>query len=112
MAQLHSTHDGRPHARLLQCRDSIDRVDAALTALLRERVSLALEAARIKYAEGVPLTAPAREHAVLARVRGLAQSPLAADPLERIFRIIIDETRRAEFESLFGDAPPHDQRSI
>src|SRR5688572_22834574 len=108
MAQLHSVDDRKPHARLLQCRDNIDRVDAALTALLRERVSFALEAARIKYAAGVPLTVPSRENAVLSRVRSLAQSPLAADQLERIFRIIIDETRRAEFESLFGDAPPHD----
>ena len=106
MAQLDSTEGGRSHVRLLECRDNIDRVDAALTALLRERVCLALEAAQIKYAAGVPLTVPAREHAVLSRVRGLARSPIAADQLERIFRIIIDETRRAEFEALFGAAPP------
>ena len=112
MAQLQSTNDHRPHVRLSQCRDNIDRVDMALTALLRERVSLALEVARIKYSAGVPLTAPAREQAVLAHVRGLAQSPLSADLVERIFRTIIDETRRAEFESLFGGAAPHDHRSL
>lgn len=81
---------------LVQCRDDIDRVDRVLVALLRERARLAVSAGRIKVAAGQPVTAPAREAAILERVRHLAGEPLDAEAVARIFQRIIDETRAAE----------------
>jgi chorismate mutase len=95
-------HDRRSASMdpLGQCRQDIDRVDRVLAALLRERARLALQAGRMKLAAGEPLAAPARERAVLAQVRTLADEALEADRLERIFRTIIDETRGAEHQLL------------
>jgi chorismate mutase len=84
---------------LTQCRLDIDRIDAVLVALLRERTRVALDAGRIKDAGGHALIAPTREAAVLQRVRRLALAPLEADAVARIFERIIDETRAAEERS-------------
>lgn len=81
---------------LAQCRQDIDRVDAVLVALLRERARLAVDAGRIKSASGQPLVVPGREAAILERVRQLAAAPLDGDAVTRIFERIIDETRAAE----------------
>ena len=86
--------------RLRECRRKIDRVDAVLASLLRERLRLAIDAGRIKMKAGEPLRAPARERAVLSRVRTLAGPPLEADRLERIFKKIITETLEAEKQRL------------
>jgi len=103
--------DERPDAEdsLRQCRQDIDRVDRVLAALLRERARLALDAGRMKLAAGEPLSVPARELAVLARVRELAGAPLGADRLVRIFQTIIDETREAESQWLGLDGPAADR---
>lgn len=90
-----------------QCRQNIDRVDRVIAALLRERARLALEAGRMKLAAGVPLAAPAREDAVIARARELAGPPLAGDQLARIFQAIIDETRTAEYQWLTDGVDVH-----
>jgi len=84
---------------LAQCRQDIDRIDAVLVALLRERTRVALTAGRIKDAGGHAVVVPAREAAVLQRVRRLAAAPLDADAAARIFERIIDETRAAEERS-------------
>lgn len=89
--------------QLQQCRQDIDRVDGVIAALLRERVRLALSVGRMKQQAGEPLRVPARELAVLARVRTLAGAPLDADRLERIFQAIIDETCAAERQLLDAD---------
>ncbi|MFN2445472.1 MAG: chorismate mutase [Vicinamibacterales bacterium] len=81
---------------LVQCRADIDRVDAVLVALLRERARLAVRAGCIKVASGEPVVAPVREAAILERVRRLAGEPLDGEAMARIFRHIIDETRAAE----------------
>jgi chorismate mutase len=85
---------------LWQCRQDIDRVDGVLVALLHERARLAIAAGRMKLASGEPLIAPRREAAVLARVRGMAGTPLEGERLVRIFEAIIAETRAAEHEWL------------
>jgi chorismate mutase len=85
---------------LRRCRERIDDLDATIVALLRERMHLGMRAGHLKAAAGAPLIAAEREAAVLFRVRRLATAPLTADRAERIFRTIIDETRRAEWERL------------
>lgn len=96
MATEHQVEMAGTVDALVQCRDDIDRVDAVLVALLRERARLAVSAGRIKIASGQPVTAPAREAAILERVRRLAGEPLDGDAVARIFQHIIDETRAAE----------------
>ncbi|MGQ0734139.1 MAG: chorismate mutase [Acidobacteriota bacterium] len=85
-----------PATILADCRQRIDRIDAVVVALLRERVLTAVEAARAKTALGEPLKAPARETAVLERLALLAADPLDGHAVARIFRAIIDETLAAE----------------
>lgn len=85
-----------PSDVLADCRKRIDRIDAVLVALLRERVAVAVEAGRAKTAIGGPVLVPAREAEVLERVTSLAASPLGPDAVGRIFQTIIDETRTAE----------------
>lgn len=94
----HQTSDDSdpPQDPLARCRQDIDRVDAVLVALLRERTRLALNAGRLKSASGQPIAVPDREAAVLDRVRRLARAPLDAEAAARIFQRIIDETRSAE----------------
>ena len=96
--------DSEPAAAevLSRCREDIDRIDAVLVALLRERTRLAVCAGRLKAATGQPLTAPGREAAVIARVSRLAAPPLAPDAVGRIFERIIDETRAAEQRTIEG----------
>lgn len=81
---------------LSQCRQDIDRIDAVLVALLRERTRVALDAGRIKNGDGKALVVPSREAAVLTRVRQLAVAPLDGEAVARIFERIIAETRAAE----------------
>jgi chorismate mutase len=78
------------------CRHDIDRVDAVLVALLRERTRLAIQAGMLKLAGGLPVQAVAREAAVLERVQALTAPPLDSAAVARIFERIIDETRAAE----------------
>jgi chorismate mutase/prephenate dehydratase len=82
------------------CRRDIDRVDATIVALLRERARLAIDAGRIKREAGQQIDAPDRERAIRARVRELATAPLDPDAAERIFRRIIDEVRAIEIEEV------------
>jgi chorismate mutase len=83
---------------LEECRRIIDRVDATIVALLRERARLAIDAGRIKRDAGQPIDAPEREQAICERVRRLATAPLDPGAAERIFRRIIDEVRTIELE--------------
>lgn len=98
MADIISTQDSTAEAAdpLSLCRQDIDRVDAVLVALLRERTRLAIQAGIIKLAAGQPVQAIAREAAVLQRVQELAAPPLDSAAVARIFERIIDETLAAE----------------
>ena len=87
---------------LSRCREDIDRIDAVLVALLQERARLALCAGRLKMATGQPLQVPAREAAVIERVKHLALPPLEPDAAGRIFQRIIDETRATEQRAIEG----------
>jgi chorismate mutase len=82
--------------RLDECRQDIDRIDAILVALLRERARLALDAGALKRATGHDVVAPARERDVLTRVRTLSYGPLSPDAVARIFEQIISETRAVQ----------------
>ena len=81
-------------------RDEIDKIDAELLRLLSLRARLAVRVGRVKRVEGVALTDRAREREVLARARASNPGPLDAEQVERIFRLIIRESRRVEARAL------------
>ena len=77
-------------------RKYIDRIDLTIVALLAERMRLGLAVGDLKRERHWPTRIPAREAEVLARVREAAAGPLSATSAERIFSLIIEETREIQ----------------
>jgi len=75
-------------------RQGIDAVDKELARLLQERAVLGLKAGTIKQRLHLPILDPNREREVLAALDAAGPLPRAA--LERIFKVIIRETRSLE----------------
>ncbi len=80
-------------------RQSVDRIDATIVALLNERAKCALAIGRLKKQLGLPLYQPERERDVVERVRALTCAnggPLGPAAIGRLFERIIDEARDLE----------------
>lgn len=77
-------------------RNQIDELNQKLLELLNERAACALEIGKIKQAKGDPIYAPDRETKILNRIKELNMGPMTPEAAQRIFRQIIDETRRME----------------
>ena len=77
-------------------RKEIDALNQQLLELLNRRAEFALEIGRIKQAIEQPIYAPERETSILNRIRELNKGPLADEAVQRIFKQIIDESRRLE----------------
>lgn len=84
--QLPSNEEQPDPGRLDDLRQKIDGVDRRLVALLNERAELVVEVGRYKRGSGTPIYAPHREKAVLDRVLGMNEGPLAARTVEAIYR--------------------------
>lgn len=75
-------------------RADIDRVDDAILDLLAERAALVADLWTQKEARGEPLHDPAREAALLQRLRDRAPAlGLDADAVEATFRTLIGRAR-------------------
>ena len=79
-------------------RNQIDELNQKLLELLNERAACALEIGKIKQAKGDPIYAPDRETKILNRIKELNMGPMTSEAAQRIFRQIIDETRRMELD--------------
>lgn len=77
-------------------RRRIDILNDEILKLLSERANCALQIGRLKHASGQPIHVPERESAVLERLDASNPGPLSSDAILRLFRAIIDETRRLE----------------
>lgn len=77
-------------------RASVDELDRLLVELLNRRARLALAVAQEKTRLGLAVRAPGRELEVIARVRRANPGPLDEDAVARVFRSIIDESRRIQ----------------
>lgn len=75
-------------ARLAPLREQIDGLDRELVALLNRRAGVVMRVGEIKRAAGeaVPIYAPDREQAVMARVRKANEGPLPDACVEAIWR--------------------------
>ena len=81
--------------RLLQYRQSIDNIDAALVFMLAERFKVTQAVGTYKAEHGLPPADPDRETRQVARLRMLAaEANLDPDFTEKFLRFIIDEVIR------------------
>jgi chorismate mutase len=83
-------------------RAEIDAIDEELLRLLNARARLAIRVGESKRSVGLSVLDGAREREVIARARGANTGPLGSDAVERLFRRIIHESRRAESHALEG----------
>jgi chorismate mutase-like protein len=77
-------------------RKKIDEIDGVLLQLLNLRTEFAVEVARLKEEEGLSLIAPEREQKVIAGMKNLNGGPLDGEAVARIFRVIMEESRRIQ----------------
>ena len=77
-------------------RAEIDTIDSELLRLLNRRAQLAIEIGAIKRRDAAPFYDPSRERQVLVRASTTNSGPLDEEAVSKIFRCIIDESRRVE----------------
>jgi len=82
-------------AQLLEFRDSIDNIDAALVHLLAERFKVTQKVGHLKAEHTLPPADKGREAEQIARLRRLAEeSKLDPDFTEKFLNFIIEEVIR------------------
>ena len=77
-------------------RKKIDECDEEIVRLLNARASCAREIGNIKNELGVATYQPTREQVVLEHVGSRNEGPLKNDAITRVFKAIIDESRKLE----------------
>ncbi|MDR1760385.1 MAG: chorismate mutase [Fibrobacter sp.] len=77
-------------------RNRIDALEDMLILLLNKRASYAVEIGKIKKEQKMPVLDPSREQIILDRVASKTEGPLSPEALRRIFKTIIEETRKIE----------------
>jgi chorismate mutase-like protein len=92
-------------------RKKIDEIDGVLLQLLNLRTEFAVEVARLKEEEGLSLIAPEREQKVIAGMKNLNGGPLDGEAVTRIFRVIMEESRRIQ-EMNAGAGSGESRRSL
>ena len=81
--------------QLLQLRDSIDNIDAALIHLLAERFKCTQAVGRLKAEHGLPAADQDRESRQISRLRALAKdAKLDPDFAEKFLNFIVKEVIR------------------
>ena len=80
-------------------RTRIDIIDEMLIDLLNRRMQYAVEAGRIKRANGQQIQDSEREKAIIDSLRAYNQGPLSNEAIVDIFTRIIEEARHLEGES-------------
>ena len=80
---------------LLELRESIDNIDAALIHIIAERFKCTRRVGQLKARLDLPAGDPAREEQQIARLRTLANNA-KLDPVfaEKLFKFIVDEVIR------------------
>ncbi len=75
-------------------RGSIDAVDRELLDAVNRRIELVRTLHEHKVANGIPLHDSSREESMLASLRAANGGPLSDDGVDRLFRFVLDLTRR------------------
>lgn len=79
-----------------EIRQGIDKIDAQLVELLRERASLAQAIGRLKGTDGQPFFTPERERQIYEKLGKADVGPLRHDQVVAIFREVISAARASE----------------
>jgi len=75
-------------------RRRIDALDDELLRILSQRAELAIRVGRVKRRTGLAAKSSDRERAILRRITSANEGPLDNSTVRRIFRLIVQESRR------------------
>lgn len=113
MDARHATRDGTVSAMsdrlpdLADLRARIDQLDAALIAIVAERLAVCREVAAVKEGSNTPVIQPGRVRDVVTSRRQQAiEAGVDADFAEQLFRVLLTETHRIEVAGHRSDPAP------
>ena len=86
-----------------QLREQISDNDRAIIDGINQRLKLVATLKRYKEANGIPLVDPDREEQMVRYLLRANSGPLSSDELERIYRELLELTKREIFDD--GDRP-------
>jgi chorismate mutase / prephenate dehydratase len=86
--------------QLEEKRNEIDIIDASIVSLLNRRASLAREISVIKLSAGIPIADASREREVIELVAAATAEGSDLGAMERIFRVILRESRHIQARML------------
>ncbi|MDO8392751.1 MAG: chorismate mutase [Actinomycetota bacterium] len=96
-----------PNPQLAALRTRIDELDAALIAIVAERLAVCREVADVKQGTDTPVIQPARVRDVVTSRRQQAiEAGVDADFAEQLFRVLLTETHRIEVAGHRPDLAP------
>ncbi len=108
MAEPDTPNDDTPNLDDLRTR--IDQLDAALIAIVSERLAVCREVAAVKQHSDTPVIQPARvRDVVTSRRRQAIEAGVDADFAEQLFRVLLTETHRIEVAGHRPDPAPDKQ---
>ncbi len=94
-------------------RDKIDVVDAKLIDLISQRLALVAQVGEVKSEAGVPIYAPEREAAMLAKRRSEAdEAGIGGDLIEDVLRRLMRESYHREKDTGFKCLNPQLQKAV
>jgi len=96
---------------LASLRQRIDDLDKRIVELLNERAKVVVEVGKAKLADGAPIYAPDREHAVLQRIAELNKGPLPQRTLQAIYRELMSGSFALEKPLRIGYLGPEGSNS-
>lgn len=82
---------------LKKLRNSIDRIDEKIVALLNQRAAEVIKVSRLKAKKSLTVYAAEREAALLARLKRISKGPFGAQDVENVFREILSACRSQRF---------------
>jgi chorismate mutase-like protein len=77
-------------------RQKIDYIDSEIIKLLNERAKYAKNIGKLKQKLNIPVYSPGREEQIIAGIKTTNRGPLNKEAIKRIYKHIIEETRRLE----------------
>jgi len=99
-----------PTPDLADLRARIDQLDAALIAVVAERLAVCREVAAVKQHADAPVIQPARvRDVVTSRRKQAIEAGVDADFAEQLFRVLLTETHRIEVAGHRPDPAPDKQ---
>lgn len=87
-------------AEILNLRGQIDELDNKILRLLSQRAELSICVGHVKRRTGLAARSSDRERAILRRILKVNEGPLDSAAIRRIFRLIVQESRRTAIREI------------